>query len=512
MNHNKILPMDQRWGLPLPGPVAALASLIPGLGQFLLGYFWRGFMLFFMLTTLAALATWRMEDVGVTLKLLPPGLEPGDFSRPQQSAVSHALVTLALLAIVYIWNILDAFGCASGRPTPSRLPWILTSLATLIIGVHITQVDVGKAVREVDDIGPRLAQMLWPWDDVWVREEVYTDGIADWETPCDDTPPAARERVEGAAYIELSVTCGEPSGNRNPDGSRQEGTRILITGEGFRPGVPAEIIIKPGAIPDFRVVEGGERVQVIPDEGGQVQVEFAMPNFTIPATTIGTLPVEIKLRQTEEVGTSRLNEDFWLAFEGIIETIFLALIATAAGLVLAIPSSFLAAQNLMSFSPLAKGVYYVVRLIMNVVRSIEPIVWALIAIIWVGPGPFAGVLALTIHTIASLGKLYSEAIEEIDPGPIEAIQATGADRLQVILHAVVPQIIPPFISFTIYRWDINVRMSTIIGAVGGGGIGFILIQWIRLADYDAVGVGVWMIAIVVTVLDYASARIRQNYV
>lgn len=93
--------------------------------------------------------------------------------------------------------------------------------------------------------------------------------------------------------------------------------------------------------------------------------------------------------------------------------------------------------------------------------------------VWVGLGPYAGIIALTVHSVASLGKLYSEAIESIDPGPIEAIQATGATRLQTIMFAVVPQMIAPFVSFSIYRWDINVRMSTVIGLVGGGGVGFI---------------------------------------
>jgi len=92
---------------------------------------------------------------------------------------------------------------------------------------------------------------------------------------------------------------------------------------------------------------------------------------------------------------------------------------------------------------------------------------------------FAGIIALTVHSITALGKLYSEAIESIDPGQIEAVQATGATQLQTIMYAVVPQMIPPFVSFSIYRWDINVRMSTVIGLVGGGGIGFLLTQYIR---------------------------------
>ena len=157
-------------------------------------------------------------------------------------------------------------------------------------------------------------------------------------------------------------------------------------------------------------------------------------------------------------------------------------------------------------------IYVFVRVVLNIIRSIEPLIWAVIGIIWVGPGPFAGFIALTIHTIAALGKLYSEAIESIDPGPIEAVQSTGANRLQTIVYAVVPQILPPFIAFTIYRWDINVRLSTIIGLVGGGGIGFLLIQWIRLFQYEQAGIAVWLITITVAALDFVSAEIRERFV
>lgn len=157
-------------------------------------------------------------------------------------------------------------------------------------------------------------------------------------------------------------------------------------------------------------------------------------------------------------------------------------------------------------------IYGIARTAMNIVRSIEPIIWAIVCTIWVGLGPFAGSIALTLHTIAALGKLYSESIESIDPGPIEAIQATGANRLQTIIYAVVPQIMPPFISFTIYRWDINVRMSTILGLVGGGGIGFLLIQWIRQFQYENAGIAVWLITITVATLDYVSSTIRERFV
>ncbi|MBW4437788.1 MAG: ABC transporter permease subunit [Pleurocapsa minor GSE-CHR-MK-17-07R] len=162
--------------------------------------------------------------------------------------------------------------------------------------------------------------------------------------------------------------------------------------------------------------------------------------------------------------------------------------------------------------PVGSVLYSMTRTILNGLRAIEPLIMGLVFVIWVGIGPFAGVLALTLHSIASLGKLYSEQIENIDTGPIEALESTGANRLQTIMYAVVPQIIPPYIAFTMYRWDINVRMSTIIGFVGGGGVGFLLQQQINLLRYRDAGVAVLAIAIVVSILDYASAAIRERYV
>jgi phosphonate transport system permease protein len=137
---------------------------------------------------------------------------------------------------------------------------------------------------------------------------------------------------------------------------------------------------------------------------------------------------------------------------------------------------------------------------------------AVIMAVVVGIGPFAGVLALVIHSIGALGKLYSEAIESIESGPTEAITATGASRVQVVLYGVLPQVIPQFISFTLYRWDINVRMSTIIGFVGGGGIGYLLIQYINLLQWHQAGTVLWLIALVVFTLDYSSAIIRARVV
>jgi phosphonate transport system permease protein len=156
--------------------------------------------------------------------------------------------------------------------------------------------------------------------------------------------------------------------------------------------------------------------------------------------------------------------------------------------------------------------YYIARTIFNAIRAIEPLIIVIVFVVWVGLGPFAGALALALHTVAALAKLYSEQVESVSLGPIEAITATGATRMQTIVYGVVPQIVPPYISFTMYRWDINVRISTIIGFAGGGGIGFVLFQNINLRNYEAASVQMLAIAIVVASMDYVSSRLRERFV
>ncbi|MFA3783755.1 phosphonate ABC transporter, permease protein PhnE [Melioribacteraceae bacterium 4301-Me] len=197
------------------------------------------------------------------------------------------------------------------------------------------------------------------------------------------------------------------------------------------------------------------------------------------------------------------------ALFAMIETIYIALIATLISIPFALIISFFTARNLMKENKITFAIYYLLRVILNFVRSIEPLIWAIIFSVWVGIGPFAGMIALLVHTIASNAKLYSEAIESIEEGPVEAISATGANKIQIVWYAVVPQIVLPFLSFTIYRWDINVRMATVIGLVGGGGIGTMLIQYQGLAKWHEVGLIVIIIAVVVWIMDYISARIRE---
>jgi len=136
-------------------------------------------------------------------------------------------------------------------------------------------------------------------------------------------------------------------------------------------------------------------------------------------------------------------------------------------------------------------------------------VWAIIFSVWVGIGPFAGMLALMIHSISSLTKQYSEMVETVSEGPIEGVMSCRASKLQTIWFAIVPQVVLPYISFTVYRWDINVRMATIIGLVGGGGIGTMLIKYQGQAMWPEVGTIIVVIAAVVWMMDQASAYIRE---
>lgn len=203
----------------------------------------------------------------------------------------------------------------------------------------------------------------------------------------------------------------------------------------------------------------------------------------------------------------------WAIFEtalfAAIETIYMAFIATILAIPISFVLSFLAARNLAMQSRSLFSIYLICRFILNLTRSIEPLVWAIIFSVWVGIGPFAGMMALWLHSIASLTKLYSEQIEDIDEGPVEAITSTGAHPIQIIWFGIVPQIVIPFLSYTIYRWDINVRMATVIGLVGGGGIGTLLMQYQGLAKWNEVGLLVIFIAAIVWAMDYASAKIRE---
>lgn len=192
----------------------------------------------------------------------------------------------------------------------------------------------------------------------------------------------------------------------------------------------------------------------------------------------------------------------------VIETVLIAFLATVLAIPVAFVGAFFCAKNIMT-GRLALAVYLVLRTMLNISRSVEPLVWALIFTVWVGVGPFAGMLALFVHSVASLTKYYSEILEAVDEGPLDGLRATGANQTQVIWFAMVPQVTLPYLGMTIYRWDTNVRMATVIGLVGGGGIGTLLIQYQGQAMWPEVGCIILVIAAIVWLLDLLSAYVRE---
>lgn len=191
----------------------------------------------------------------------------------------------------------------------------------------------------------------------------------------------------------------------------------------------------------------------------------------------------------------------------IIETIGMGIWGTLLAVIVAAPLSILASANLCPV-----WIVQPTRRILDAMRAINEIVFALVFVVAVGLGPFAGVLALFVHTAGILGKLFSEAIENIEVGPIEGVRATGASKFQEILFGVIPQVIPLWISYALYRFESNVRSATVLGIVGAGGIGVSLYQSFRSFDYTKVCAILIILVLVVGVIDAASAWLRRRFI
>jgi phosphonate transport system permease protein len=190
-----------------------------------------------------------------------------------------------------------------------------------------------------------------------------------------------------------------------------------------------------------------------------------------------------------------------------LETAQMAIVGTLLAIMLAVPLGLLAARNL-SPHPL---LYAASRAVLNALRGINEFVFALVFVSAVGLGPFPGVLALAVHTAGMLGKFYAEAIEGVDPGPVEGIEATGANRLQTIRYAILPQVMPAVVAFNLYRFEVAVRSATVLGLVGAGGIGFQLMASMRLFKYRDVAMILVIILALVMLTDLASSRIRRRF-
>ena len=496
----------------LPPPAAGVLSLIlPGLGQLCSGAVRKGLLLAGSYITLGGLGLWRIYVLAHR--------EIGWIDRFQK-AVSRQpgflILSLILFAGIWLYSAWDAFSLAKMRREGQTVNgrntiFILVLAHFFVIGWQIAEIDLVKMVKKFPDTLPPLMKILMPWEAAVHREKIEVDAQAQVLVDSEGDLPAVPEKIDGKPYIRVEPRSGNLS-TMDSQGNIVEGSQITIYGSGFVPSQEVQIYWKDSIGNAFRPRVNGVYSHATTDANGDFTYTMNMPYRLIPPSAEGPQIHTIEGRQLQGLGPAEPSEPLILTIQLIIETIFMGMMATFFGIIFSIPISFLAARNLMFGSLWSKIVYYITRTILNIIRAIEPLIWALIAVVWVGLGPFAGILALTIHTIAALGKLYSEAIENIDAGQIEAVQATGATKLQTIIHAVIPQMIPPFVSFTIYRWDINVRMSTVIGMVGGGGIGFLLVQYIRLLDYRSAGIAVWFIAITVSILDYVSAEIRNKFI
>ncbi|MBU4076347.1 MAG: phosphonate ABC transporter, permease protein PhnE [Euryarchaeota archaeon] len=201
-------------------------------------------------------------------------------------------------------------------------------------------------------------------------------------------------------------------------------------------------------------------------------------------------------------------ESFPKLLKPALVTIEMAVLGTSFAIILSIPLGFIAARNMSK----NKVTYILSRGIIAFTRSVPDIVFALIFISAVGLGPFPGTLALAVHSIGMLGKLYAEAVEEIDPLPLEAITSVGANSIQRIVYGVFPQVLPSFIATTLYRLDINIRSSVVLGLVGAGGIGFELLTSMRLFKYQEILSILVVIFIMVMGIEWISSRIRSKII
>ncbi len=393
----------------------------------------------------------------------------------------------------------DAWRRLRGR-RPRLWPAALVALAAIYgVGWEVTEIHPLAPFERFDKMRPYLIALTQP--DLLTyptKQQVLRVSV---EVPCVRAPLPVE--IHGEARVWLSAGCA------------QAGDPLTLRGEGFPPGISVELWWVNPIGERQRILQEGRSLALRADPSGRFLVTFLAPRavpagFEPPPGQSQTHTLEIQAVQV--IGGPRPSEALLEVAEKMGETVAIALLATTFAVLIAAPLSFLAARNLMGGSPLARLVYYGMRAFFNIVRSVEPLIFGIVFVVWVGLGSFAGMLALMVHSVAALGKLFSEIVEHIDPGPVEALTATGANRLQVIRYAVLPQVVPEFVSFAVYRWDINVRMSTIIGFVGGGGIGFRLSEWIRLSAYRQVATAVIGIALVVMALDYLSAQIRRRIV
>lgn len=219
------------------------------------------------------------------------------------------------------------------------------------------------------------------------------------------------------------------------------------------------------------------------------------------------------IRDSANIGTYARDffppdfRDWRIYVREMVATVHIALWGTLLAVVAAVPMGLLSAANIAP-----AWVYQPVRRLMDACRAINEMVFAMLFIVAVGLGPFAGVLALAVHTTGTLAKLFSEAVEAIDPRPVEGIRATGAHKLVELLYGVLPQVMPLWLSYMLYRFESNVRSASVVGMVGAGGIGVVLFEVIRGFQYAQTCAVLIILVVTVSAIDLASAALRKRFI
>ncbi len=418
---------------------------------------------------------------------------------------------------------------ASSSTTKPPKPFFLRSwfallfavavIAAHVIGWDVAKIDPPKLIEKWPELTRRLGELFQPdiisQDKKQLQVPLPIIGVENppqtvlegkvegpFTTVIKLAGDASTQITEGADIETYSVSLTTNSDQVTPGGT------LTVNGKGFRPGTKGQILWQSTGLNAFTQ----SLAPFTTDASGNFTIDVQVPSEADRVINTYSLANTLIATQDWSFGNSYPSTTLKEVAQSIIETIFLALMATTFSIFVALPLSFVAARNLMPKTFWGTAIYAIARTILNVLRSIEALILATIFAATVGLGPFAGVLSLMVYSIASLGKFYSEAIEAIDPGPLEAITATGANRFQVIQYAVIPQFIPQFIAFTLYMWDRNVRASTIIGFVGGGGIGFKLVEYLNTSNYFKAATAIWAIAIVVIIMDWVSARVRARVI
>jgi phosphonate transport system permease protein len=478
------------------GLVAGLLSLIiPGAGQFYLKHRSRGLAILITALLIALLNQWA---------LLNSQIEPVAIGDLTSSSLS------ILIGLFWLWNIFDAVRLAQGRSSSRWLAFLLPAAVIYIIAWQTTDVRLDRLISRFSDAKTVFTAISQP--DLFTRDTVQQSGQISFWVPC-TTPPQPLPQPGGPYPVSIDKSCGVA------------GDTVTLHGENFLPGEVGTIhMYAVGGTNEAQIFNNGQAVQPVVGPDGKFDITFQITKFAEAEGVDPAHPLEksIEARFVQEVGPIKPSDTFYDLILGrtnevgvfvpskILETLALGILATIFSTILAVPLSFLAAHNIMTRVPGGSIVYYVMRAFLNFVRAVDPIIWGLIIISWLGLGPMTGVVALTIHSTAALAKLFSEEIEHIDLGPVEAVTSTGANMLQVLRYAVVPQIYPPFLAFTLLRWDINMRSATIIGFVAGGGIGAFVVEMIRQGGYRQYAASLWVIALVIMLIDYISGVWRQR--